>query len=64
MTPLIIMLMDIGQEPSIAVLIERLLATIVGCAIALTIGYFIWSKLTASPPSAVEPKAESESAID
>lgn len=50
-TPLVILLLDFGQAPSRMVIIDRLAATLVGCALALTLGYFGWSKL--SPPARV-----------
>jgi hypothetical protein len=52
MTPLVILLLDFGQEPSWAVIADRLLATLAGCALALTIGYLGWSRL---PPPARRP---------
>jgi hypothetical protein len=45
MTPLVILLLDFGQAPSWVVVIDRLVATLVGCALALTIGYLGWSSL-------------------
>jgi hypothetical protein len=43
MTPLVILLLDFGQEPSWAVVIDRLAATLSGCVLALTLGYLLWS---------------------
>jgi hypothetical protein len=51
MTPLVILLLDFGQEPSWGVVVDRLAATLFGCALALTLGYLAWSKL--SPPARV-----------
>lgn len=44
MTPLVILLLDFGQAPSWSVIVDRLFATLAGCALALTLGYLIWSK--------------------
>lgn len=41
-TPAIILLMDFGRAPSWAVVGDRLIATLVGCAIAIAIGYLPW----------------------
>ena len=51
MTPLVILLLDFGQEPSWAVVVDRLAATLFGCALALTLGYLVWSRLF--PPARV-----------
>jgi len=48
MTPLVILLLDFGQDPSWAAVVDRLAATFAGCALALTLGYLGWSRL--SPP--------------
>ncbi|HLL27088.1 MAG TPA: FUSC family protein [Xanthobacteraceae bacterium] len=45
MTPLVILLLDLGQAPSAATLIDRLAATLTGCAISLLLGYFAWLRL-------------------
>lgn len=47
-TPLVILLLDFGQTPSGTVIVDRLVATLVGCALALTLGYLGWSRI--SPP--------------
>jgi uncharacterized membrane protein YccC len=56
MTPLVILLLDFGQEPSWAVVGDRLAATLAGCALALTLGYLAWSSL--SPPARVSVKGK------
>jgi uncharacterized membrane protein YccC len=56
MTPLVILLLDFGREPSWAVVIDRLAATLFGCALALTLGYLVWSRLFPPAPVAVESK--------
>lgn len=48
-TPLILLLLDFGRAPSWAIVADRLIATLAGCAIALTIGYLGWSKI--APPA-------------
>jgi hypothetical protein len=55
-TPLIILLLDFGQGASWAVMVDRLAATLFGCAVALALGYLMWSR--GSPPAvaAVESK--------
>ncbi|MBI5594432.1 MAG: FUSC family protein [Deltaproteobacteria bacterium] len=45
MTPLVILLLDFGQEPSWTVMVDRLAATLAGCTLALTLGYLMWSRL-------------------
>ena len=45
-TPLVILLLDFGQPPSWTTVIDRLAATLVGCALALTLGYFGWPALS------------------
>jgi Fusaric acid resistance protein-like len=52
MTPLIMLLLDLGQRPSLAIMLDRLVATIVGCALALTLGYLAW------PRPEVRPRAQ------
>ncbi len=42
MTPLVILLLDYGQALSVAVVMDRLVATLAGCALALTLGYLAW----------------------
>jgi uncharacterized membrane protein YccC len=44
-TPLVILLLDFGQQTSWAPIVDRLIATLVGCALTLTLGYLIWLKL-------------------
>ncbi|MDD5168120.1 MAG: FUSC family protein [Syntrophales bacterium] len=43
MTPLIILLLEFSKEPSPAVVLYRLAATLIGCILALTLGYLLWS---------------------
>ena len=50
MTPLVILLLEFGREPSLTVAVDRLIATLVGCAIALTFGYIGWSRLAPAGP--------------
>ena len=57
-TLLIILLLDIGQVPSWAVIIDRLAATLAGCALALTLGYLGWSRL--SPPARFSVRAKEQ----
>jgi len=49
MTPLVILLLDFGQDPSWAAVVDRLAATLAGCGLALSLGYLGWSRL--SPPA-------------
>ena len=42
MTPLVILLLDYGQAPSLATVMDRLVATLAGCTLALTLGYLVW----------------------
>jgi uncharacterized membrane protein YccC len=56
MTPLVILLLDFGQEPSWVVVADRLVATLVGCALALTLGYLAWASL--SPPARVSVESK------
>ena len=44
MTPLVILLLDYGQAPSLETVMDRLVATLAGCALALTLGYLVWCK--------------------
>jgi uncharacterized membrane protein YccC len=44
-TLLVILLLDFGQAPSWAVIVDRLAATLAGCALALTVGYLGWSRI-------------------
>lgn len=48
LTPLIILLLDFDHPPSPAVIIDRLVATLIGCALALLLGYAGWSRLSPS----------------
>jgi len=54
MTPLVILLLDFGQTPSWAVIVDRLVATLTGCALSLTLGYLAWSRLF--PPASAAAK--------
>jgi hypothetical protein len=58
MTPLVILLLDFGREPSWTVVSDRLVATLVGCALALAFGYLAWSALSAPAPVPVESKRD------
>ena len=60
MTPLVILLLDFGQDPSWAAVVDRLAATLAGCFLALTLGYLGWSRL--SPPARFRVKSKIESA--
>jgi len=42
MTPLVILLLDYGRAPSLATVMDRLVATLAGCTLALTLGYLAW----------------------
>ena len=42
-TPLIVLLLDFGQAVSVGILVDRLMATIVGCLITLLFGYLPWA---------------------
>jgi hypothetical protein len=52
-TPLIILLLDFGRDPSVAVIANRLIATFVGCFIALILGYVTWARFAGSSPAAM-----------
>ena len=56
MTPLVILLLDFGQEPSFAAIVDRLAATLAGCGLALALGYLAWSRLFPPARVAVERK--------
>ncbi len=56
MTPLVILLVDFGQAPSWSVIVDRLFATLAACALALTLGYLMWSKHSPAGRIAVESK--------
>lgn len=47
-TPLIILLLEFGRPPSWTLAIDRLSATLAGCAVSLTLGYLLWIKFFAS----------------
>ncbi|HLH90348.1 MAG TPA: FUSC family protein [Xanthobacteraceae bacterium] len=49
MTPLIMLLLDLGQAPALATMIDRLLATGVGCALSVTLGYWVWPQVEDRP---------------
>jgi hypothetical protein len=51
----VILLLDFGQEPSWTVVADRLVATLAGCALALTLGYLAWSTVSASASCAGRP---------
>lgn len=59
MTPLIILLLDFDQQPSVGILVDRLAGTAVGCGITLTLGYLAWSGYT--PAAARSGATESAS---
>ncbi len=42
MTPLVMLLLGFGRKVTVAIIAERLLATCLGCAVALTLGYLLW----------------------
>jgi uncharacterized membrane protein YccC len=48
MTPLVMLLLDLGRPPSLPIMLDRLFATIVGCALSLTLGYMVWPQVRAS----------------
>jgi hypothetical protein len=48
MTPLVFMLVDLGHRASGSILVDRLVATLVGCAIAFLFGYLGWRELSAA----------------
>jgi hypothetical protein len=48
-TPLILLLLDFGRSMSWTIVADRLIATLAGCAIAMTIGYLGWSRIV--PPA-------------
>jgi len=57
MTPLIMLLMDLGARPSPGVFLDRLIATVIGCAIAVTLGYLVWVRLLVPAPDVRQSKA-------
>jgi uncharacterized membrane protein YccC len=56
MTPLVILLLDFGQAPSWVVVVDRLVATLAGCTLALTLAYLAWSTLFPPAPASAENK--------
>jgi hypothetical protein len=48
-TPLILLLLDFGRSTSWTIVADRLIATLAGCAIAMTMGYLGWSRIV--PPA-------------
>ena len=44
MTPLVIILLDFGSLSSVMVLFDRLVATLIGCAISFVFGYWLFRK--------------------
>ncbi len=55
-TLLVILLLDFGHEPSPGIIIDRLLATLAGCVLALTVGYRLWHNIA----SRIQVKTESK----
>lgn len=55
-TPLIILLLDFGREPSVAMIANRLTATFIGCFIALILGYMAWVKFAGPSQPAMTGK--------
>jgi len=54
-TPLIMLLLDFGRPPSTTILVNRLMATLAGCLIALILGYGGWKRLIdVSPKAAIQ----------
>jgi hypothetical protein len=62
MTPLVILLLDFGQAPSWTAVVDRLAATLAGCALALTLGYLGWSRF--SPPAHPPLKSKAAPAME
>ena len=58
MTPLIILLMELGQQPSASVIVDRLVATIVGCTLVFAADHLVWARLFAHGPSGKEPPGD------
>jgi hypothetical protein len=52
MTPLVILLLDFGHDPSWTLIFDRLAATIVGCLLSLTFGYLAWYRISMPAPDA------------
>jgi len=57
-TLLVILLLDFGQAPSWAVIVDRLAATLAGCALALTVGYVGWSRIPPQSPVSIRKGVE------
>jgi uncharacterized membrane protein YccC len=55
-TPMVIMLLDFGRQTSWALIVDRLMATLIGCVLVLTLGYLIWLKIL--PRKQVSAKAK------
>ena len=49
MTPLILILLDFDQMPTVDILVDRLLATAAGCGITLLVGYLAWRGYRPAP---------------
>jgi len=47
-TPMILLLMDFGREPSLRLGLDRLAATMAGCAVVFLLGYLPWRKTESS----------------
>jgi uncharacterized membrane protein YccC len=62
MTPLVILLLDFQQDVSRGVIVDRLLATLVGCIIALTLGYLVWLKIVPARAGGADGESVSASA--
>ena len=60
MTPLIVLLLDFGQAISVAILADRLMATIAGCHDHVVVRLFAVARQSASPWEPSEPRAVSE----
>jgi hypothetical protein len=45
MTPLVMLLLDLGRPPTLPIMLDRLFATIVGCGLSLTLGYLVWPQV-------------------
>lgn len=41
MTPLVLLMMDMGQEPSLGVLLDRVIATLIGSGLVLAAGWIV-----------------------
>jgi uncharacterized membrane protein YccC len=51
MTPLVVLLLDFGQTASVATIGYRLADTVIGCAIALVVGYLPWLRVPGLIPA-------------